>query len=167
MAKDHEPIVLELAHLPREQMGPFMVLGLDKDAGKEEIDTHWADRVRWARKGQISISLEDINWAREKITDPKQRLVSDATSLNLDTAEGLMRQLSRRYGLDAERTGPQWEALDEEKPLADYNLPVEVPTLESVRSPLTVPEIPLELPAVASLVDQLTRSTLDPWAFEL
>ena len=27
-----EPVVLELAPLPREQVGPFLLLGLDKDA---------------------------------------------------------------------------------------------------------------------------------------
>ena len=27
-----EPVVLDLAPLPREQIGPFLLLGLDKDA---------------------------------------------------------------------------------------------------------------------------------------
>ena len=48
MPKDSEPLVLELATLTREQMGPYLLLGLDKSADKEEIDKHWADRVKWA-----------------------------------------------------------------------------------------------------------------------
>ena len=32
MARLHTPIVLELAPLPREQVGPFLILGLSKDA---------------------------------------------------------------------------------------------------------------------------------------
>ena len=47
------PIVLELAPLPREQVGPFLLLGVDKTAAKEEIEANWAQRVIWARKGQV------------------------------------------------------------------------------------------------------------------
>ena len=50
MAKNGEPVVLELASLPREQTGPFLLLGLDKTADKEKMEARWADRVRWARK---------------------------------------------------------------------------------------------------------------------
>ena len=42
-----EPIVLDLAPLPREQIGPFLLLGLDKDADKEQIEANWARRVIW------------------------------------------------------------------------------------------------------------------------
>ena len=38
MAKAPEPVVLELATLSREQMGPYLLLGLDKSADKEQID---------------------------------------------------------------------------------------------------------------------------------
>ena len=38
MAKHSEPVVLELAALPREQMGPFLLLGIDKSAGKSAIE---------------------------------------------------------------------------------------------------------------------------------
>ena len=33
----------ELASLPREQVGPFLLLGLDKTADKEQIEANWAD----------------------------------------------------------------------------------------------------------------------------
>ena len=38
MANSNEPVVLELAPLPRDQIGPFLLLGLDKDAEPSEID---------------------------------------------------------------------------------------------------------------------------------
>ena len=47
MAKAPDPVVLELATLSREQIGPYLLLGLDKSADKEQIDKNWADRVRW------------------------------------------------------------------------------------------------------------------------
>jgi hypothetical protein len=57
MPDDKEPVVLELAPLPREQIGPFLILGLDKDAGKDEIEANWARRVIWARKSQVRVPL--------------------------------------------------------------------------------------------------------------
>ena len=65
MAKNAEPVVLDLATLPRDQMGPFLILGLDKAADKEEMESHWADRVKWARKGLLKVPLEDVNWDRD------------------------------------------------------------------------------------------------------
>jgi len=50
MPQPPEPVILELASLPREQIGPFLLLGLDKDADKEQIEANWARRVIWARK---------------------------------------------------------------------------------------------------------------------
>jgi hypothetical protein len=86
VADEHEPVVLELAALPREQLGPFLLLGLDKNADAEAIEASWAQRVIWARKNQIRTPLGDINWAREVINDPDRRVRADLTSLNTDTA---------------------------------------------------------------------------------
>ena len=88
MGGSPEPVVLELAMLPREQVGPFLLLGLDKAADKAEIDAHWANRLKWARKGQAKIALEDINWAREVLHDTERRIRADAASLNADTSDG-------------------------------------------------------------------------------
>src|SRR5438132_13782945 len=52
---DQEPVVLELAPLPREKSGPFLLLGVEKDADKELIEASWARRVIGARKNQISV----------------------------------------------------------------------------------------------------------------
>ncbi|NBO93222.1 MAG: hypothetical protein EBV06_13065, partial [Planctomycetia bacterium] len=90
MAKNNEPIVLELAPLPREQMGPFLILGLDKTQVRTEVDEHWADRVKWARRNLIKVPLEDINWAREALNETEKRLKSDIASMNADTADGMI-----------------------------------------------------------------------------
>ncbi len=167
MAKNLEPVLLELATLPREQMGPFLMLGLEKDASKDEIEAHWAERIKWARKGQYNVPLEDINWARELVTDPEKRPGADAASLNADTVDGSVARVTRRFGLTEGRAGPTWEAVDEEKPLADYRLPIEVPSSESVRSTVVVPEVPQEIPGAAKVLDQLAQAPIDPWAVQL
>ena len=63
------PVTVELAPLPRTQVGPFLILGVDKDATKEDIEAGWAQRFIWARRNQIPIPLEDINWARDTLGD--------------------------------------------------------------------------------------------------
>ena len=98
MAKN-EPVVLELASLPREQMGAFLILGLDKAASKKDVDEHWAERVKWARRSIIKVPLEDINWARDVLGDPDKRVKSDAASLNADSADGLVTGLAQRYDM--------------------------------------------------------------------
>ena len=70
--------------------------GLDKTADQEQIEANWAQRVIWARKDQIKMPLEDVNWAREVLRDPERRPRADAASLNLDTLAGVLRQLAQR-----------------------------------------------------------------------
>src|SRR3954453_283806 len=99
MAKSSEPVVLDLASVSREQMGPFLMLGLDKTADKTSIEKHWADRVRWAGGGQVKVGLEDVNWAREVLGDVEKRIKADASSINADTTDVLLAQLSQGFGL--------------------------------------------------------------------
>src|SRR5438132_12560277 len=98
MSKKQEPIMLDLAPLPREQLGPFMLLGVEKSADAEQVEAHWAQRVIWARKKQIDVALEEINWAREVLRDPERRLQADLTSLNADTADATVARLAQQYG---------------------------------------------------------------------
>jgi hypothetical protein len=168
MSSDHEPIVLELALLPREKIGPFLLLGLDKDAGKDDIEAHWARRVIWARKNQVRIALEDINWAREAISDPERRLRSDVASLNVDTTDGTVRRLAARYGAGGEAAaGPGWKPLDREKDLGDYVPATLVPDPEAVRAAIVVPEVPEEVPAAGRLLEEFLAAPPDPWAPDL
>lgn len=167
MARNAEPVVLDLATLPRDQMGPFLILGLDKAADKDEMESHWADRVKWARKGLLKVPLEDVNWARDALRDIEKRVSYDAGSLNADTNEGYLAQLARRYGLRGGQATRMWQPLDVEKPLADYAPPADVPSPESVRASLSVPAIPEDYPAVPSLLESLVQQTPGPWALEL
>jgi hypothetical protein len=163
---EQTPIVLELAPLPREQIGPFLLLGVSKDADREQIEAHWAERIKAARKSQIRVPLEDINWAREILNDVERRMRSASATLNPDTAEELLKKLAAKYGL-ADTAEPSWKPYESEKALADYTPPIALPDLEEIHSKIAVPEVPFELPAVAVLVKQFVPQALDPWDVNL
>jgi hypothetical protein len=163
MAEKHEPVVLELAPLPREQIGPFLILGLDKDAGKDQIEANWARRVIWARKNQTRLPLEDVNWARETVSDPDKRVRADVCSLNADTTDGTLARLAQRYGVGGAAPEAGWQPLDREKDLAGYVPPVEVPDPETVRRAIALPEVPAEVPAAGRLLEQFAGAPLSPW----
>jgi hypothetical protein len=165
MAKAMEPVILELAPLPREQVGPFLLLGLAKNADKEEVEANWAQRVIWSRKKLCRVPLEDVNWAREVINDFERRVRADVTSLNVDTANGVLQNLQERYGGSQRR--PAWKPLDREKSLADYSPPADVPDLDEVKSAIHVPDVPQEIPAVGRILEQFLREPLDPWNLTL
>ena len=154
------PVILELATLPRDQLGPFIILGVDKTAAKEQIEAAWARRLIWARKSVIQTPLEDINWAREALSDFDKRVRADAASLNLDTTEGVLRSLHERYGGKGK---PGSRPLDLEKPLADYSPPIPVPDLAEVRQAIPLGEVPQEIPAAAMFLQQFLQENLDPW----
>lgn len=168
MAKSAGPVVLDLAVLSREQVGPFIMLGLDKSADKDDIEKHWADRIRWARKSVIKTPLEDINWAREVLSDRDRRLRADAASLNSDLLEGVIGKLCVRYGLGPNGAQARlWQPFDTEKPLADYVPPADIPDREAIKAGITLPEVPQELPAVPVLLERFAQLPLDPWNYEL
>jgi hypothetical protein len=165
MSSSPDPVILELAPLPREQIGPFILLGLSKTADQEEIEANWAQRVIWSRKKQFRIPLEDVNWARETINSSEKRVRADIVSLNADTAEGTLQRLSSRSGKGPRGLG--WQPLDREKPLADYSPATEVPDANEIRAAITVPEAPQEMPAVARILEELILEPLDPWSLTL
>ena len=72
MSESNIPMILKLAPLPRTQVGPFLILGVDKSATREIVEAAWAQRIIWARKGLIQTPLEDINWARDVLNDPRK-----------------------------------------------------------------------------------------------
>jgi hypothetical protein len=154
MARESEPVILELASLPREQVGPFLLLGLDK-------------RLKLGRKQLLKVPLEDINWARKLLEDAGRWVQADAASLNSDTGDGFLADLARRQGLVHGRAGLQWQALDKEPALADHVPAADLPDPEAVRASLAVPDVPGDLPAVLSLLEQLAQQGLDPWQLDL
>lgn len=156
------PAPHELGPLPRQQIGPFLTLGVDKDADIDTIEAAWAQRLIWARKGLVNITLEDINWARDSLKDSEKRTRTDAGSLNLESADGLLRQLKQRFqGKDPE--SGSCKPIDVEKSLADYVPAVPVPSLEEVRQALVLPQVPREMPAVPLILRQMLAEELDPW----
>jgi hypothetical protein len=159
MTDQPDLVTLELAPLPREQTGPFILLGLEKSADQEAIEANWAQRVIWSRKKQFRIPLEDVNWAREVINDPQRRVQADVTSLNADTADRTLASLAGPAGTK----GPAWQPLDREKDLRDHLPPVEVPAVEDVAAAVEVPEPPRDMPAVRRLLEGLAAEPLDPW----
>jgi hypothetical protein len=167
MPKEQEPIVLQLAPPPREQMGPFLLLGLEKDAVQEQIEANWARRVIWARRSSARVPLEDVNWAREVINDRDRRARADAASLNLDTSDRILVRLQERYGDGTPGARPRWEPRDVEKSLHDFRPPVEVPTLAEIQSAIPLPQVPEEVPAVRLVLEQLAQESLDPWQIPL
>jgi hypothetical protein len=166
-SKSPEPVVLELASLPREQMGAFLILGLDKTADKTTIEQHWADRLKWARRQLIKVPLEDVNWAREELSDLTRRIKADVSSLNADTTDGILGGLSRRFGLLGGQATRMWQPLDSEKSLADYSPAAETPDRRAVREAIVVPAAPDDLPAATALLVQMADQPQDPWALEL
>ena len=166
MSQPEQPMVLQLASLPRQQIGPFLILGVDKDAPKDVIEAAWAQRLIWARKNQFRMPLEDINWAREIINDPDRRVRADAVSFNIDTTDGLLRKLRDRYQGKGRATSG-CKPLDVEKNLSEYAPPTPVPDAAEVRAQIPLPEIPREIPAVKLILEQAVKQPIDPWDVNL
>ena len=159
------PLVLQLAPLPRHQIGPFLLLGVEKDAPKDVVEAAWAQRLIWARKGQIRIALEDINWAREIMNDPERRLRADAMSFNIDTTDGLLKKLKQRFQGVGQGTG--CKPIDVEKNLSEYSPATPVPDSAEVRAQAPLPEIPRDVPAIRVMLEQAVKQPIDPWDIEL
>ena len=165
-ANNPVPVVLQLAPLPRTQIGPFLILGVDKDADKDTVEAQWAQRLIWARKAQTKSSLEDINWAREVMNGSEQRTRADAVSLNIDTTDGTLRKLRERFqGKRPSEVGAR--PLDVETWLGDYVPPAPVPTVDELRQNVRIPELPRDVPAVRVLLENFARTAVDPWQVDL
>ena len=160
------PIVLQLAPLPRTQIGPFLILGVDRDADRETIEAAWAEKIKQARRGQIKTPLEDINWAREMLTSKEPRIRCDAVALNIDTTAGTLKKLRERYQ-GKQQVEIRCKPIDTEKWLADYTPPTPVPTVAEIRQLVQLPEIPREVPAVRVMLENFVREPLDPWQIQL
>jgi hypothetical protein len=160
------PVVLDLAPLPRSQVGPFLILGVDKDADREALEANWAQRLIWARKNLIKVPLEDINWARDLINDTEGRIRADATSLNIDTTDGVLKSLCERFQGKGQRP-IGCRPLDIETNLADYEAPLVLPDLQEVRRQIPAPQIPREVPAGPLILAEIVSQPIDAWQIDL
>ncbi len=160
------PEVLDLAPLPRTQIGPFLILGVDKNVERNTLEANWAQRLIWARKNLTECPLEDINWAREVMSDIDRRIRADAVSLNIDTTDGVLKNLQERFqGKNQAATGCR--PIDIEKNLADYQPATTLPDLEEIRRQIPAPQIPREVPAVQVILEEFVRQPIDAWEVEL
>jgi hypothetical protein len=166
MTMPSAPIVLQLAPLPRTQIGPFLILGVDKDANRETIEAAWAEKIKQARRGQIKTPLEDINWAREMLTNKDARIRCDAVSLNIDTTDGMLKKLRERYQ-GKQQAEIRCKPIDTEKWLADYTPATPIPAAAEIRQLVVLPEIPRDVPAVRVMLENFVQAPLDPWRVEL
>jgi hypothetical protein len=160
------PIVLQLAPLPRTQIGPFLILGVDKDANRETIEAAWAEKLKQARRGQIKTPLEDINWAREMLTSKESRIRCDAVAFNIDTTDGTLKKLRERYQ-GKQQAEIRCKPIDTEKWLADYVPPTAAPPVDEIRGAVELPPIPRDVPAVRVMLENFVKEPLDPWQVEL
>ena len=159
-----EPVVLELAPLPRDKMGPFLLLGVEKDAATEPIEANWARRVIWARKNQLPVPLENINWARELLRDPERRVRADVTSLNTDVTDRVLQRLQQRY---ASADGLLSQMRGGNRAMEEYAPEATIPDVAEVRASISLPAMPREVPAVHEMLSALATLPADPWLVEL
>ena len=160
------PVMLDLAPLPRSQVGPFLILGVDKDGGRDAIEAAWAQRLIWARKSLTRTPLEDINWAREMMNDTDRRIRADVTSLNIDTTDGVLKKLRERFqGKSQAPVGGR--PLDIEKNLDAYEPPTPLPDLDEVRRGIPSPQVPREVPAVQVIVEDFVSQPIDAWEVDI
>jgi hypothetical protein len=154
-----KPSGVELAPLKRDRVGPFLLLGVAKDADADTIESRWAQSVLWARQSKTKVPLGDVHWAREVLRDLEQRLTADVASLNTDTGGDELRRLARSYHLDTGR--PAWPPIDPEPaPLRESDIPDPATVCAAARAP----DVPTELPGVARWLDDFARTPIDPWS---
>lgn len=163
---DSDPaVMLEHTELSRELAGPFLILGLEKDADPEQVEAHWAQRVIWARKGALGSALADVNWAREVLKDVDRRVQADLDSPNPDTAAGVMREATRLFG-PANGRSLAWTPRGDNEPSGEFVPATPIPESDEVRRAIVPPRVPAELPGVFSLLRQMLGDPVDPWALD-
>lgn len=148
--------------MTREDAGPFIVLGVDKDADTATIEAQYQARLFPARRGELTWSVSDLDWAQEQLSDAERRVAADAESWNIDNAAGDVRRLMRLYRLENNATS--WEPLDPEPPVT---LPEPTMDMAAIMSELQMPDAPLDLPAISAWLANCGSVGANPWAAEV
>lgn len=165
--QDNSEVELEAtAGVPRERIGPFLLLGVDKDADSEQIEAQWARRVIAARRGRLEVPLADINWARAALKDPETRARADGNSLNADTLDGALRSLLARVTQAAPGAG-SWKPMDSDAQPTDFVPTTAMPDPAEIARQIVLAEVPVETPGVLEIFRQLIGEPVDPWELEL
>ncbi|MBX7104629.1 MAG: hypothetical protein K1X57_11145 [Gemmataceae bacterium] len=142
--------------------GPFLILGVDKDADAATLAERCADRVESSRRGELRWTENELLAALEQLHTPSRRLVADAESYNPDIASGEVRRLARLFRVDG--TPPGWEPMDPEPPAESADTTIDA---ASLAASLPAPDVPLELPSVETWLEKYAAAGNDPWTSEL
>jgi hypothetical protein len=149
--------------IDRDDVGPFIVLGVDKDVDAATLHARVAERLRQIDRGECRFTRADVEWARDVLRDRKSRLRADVDHLNPDLASGALGRLARLYHLDG--APPGWEPLDPE-PVAD--LPgLDAIDVQALAAGLVPPEAPLHFPTLDHWAARRLEIGDDPWAENL
>ncbi len=146
----------------REDAGPFLILGIDKDANNASVEAQYESRMSASQRGELKWSASDLEWAREQLLNADRRVVADADSWNTDIASGDVHRLIRLYRM--ENTSAGWEPLDPEPPA---ELPITNIDMDALVAELPLPDAPLELPAIARWLERCGAVGLDPWSADV
>jgi hypothetical protein len=152
--------------VPRERIGPFLLLGLDKGADAEQIETQWARSLIAARRGRTRVGLADINWARTILNDPEARARADIASLNAGTIAGDERATTETAGQSMHGT-PTWKPMDDEQQPTDFVPTTVVPDPAEIRRGIVLPIVPADVPGAFEVVRRLLIDPVDPWQLDL
>lgn len=148
--------------MTRNDAGPFLVLGIDKDADDACVTAQFEARLELARRHEINWTEADLIWARDQLLTQDLRTIADAESWNVDLASGDVRRLARLYRVDSDI--PSWEPIDPEPPAELPEAKIDVSTLIAE---LPAPTLPLDFPAVDRWLDQYANIGIDPWSTEI
>lgn len=149
--------------IPRELAGPFIILGVDKDADDATIESHYHSQLTSIERGECNWSPDDLEWARCQLSEAKSRLSADLESLNADLASGEIHRLARLYRLDG--SPPGWEPIDPEPPAPLPNIEDIDPV--TLAANVAMPEFGVEIPAIDTWLQQFAAAVTDPWTMEL
>jgi hypothetical protein len=167
MSEMPQPVVLELAPLPREQMGPYFILGLEKDASHQAIQAQWELRVHHADAYKSGLSTEDFDWAKETLLDPVRRINADLASLNADTTERKVGRLLQEFGWGSTSLAIGWVPL-EILPLRDSEGDEGgLSNLDTRREAISLPALEPSFAAIESVLLDETKVPEDPWDWHI
>lgn len=147
----------------RDDYGPFLLLGVDKDADAATVQSHCVERMRWLDEGAGRFQRADLEWAQGELADAEARLAADLNHLNPDLASGAVGRLTRLYHLDG--TPPGWEPLDPEPTPALPGGGIIDATFAAATLP--PPAAPLDFPSLDRWAANLLHVGGDPWSENL
>jgi hypothetical protein len=157
MATSPDPVVLDLAPLPKEKMGPFIILGVAKEATPKEIESAFQERLLGIQAGDFPLGEEDIHWAKERLSDPEDRLNADVVSMNAEILNSPIRRMNKS---DSENS---WSSRDA---TTRFNVTIEEDlqlAIDAITKDLVVPDLEFDVSKLGRLIKESENPSWDPW----